>query len=527
MRSLGIKAKIWLCIAIFGVGYAALLILQLWASSQTTSHMLVLSASLFPAGRNVQEAAASFQKLKKRYNDAVLLQDKKRPDGNEPDIQAFLSAMHSAKEKPGLTLDLQKQISAAVDMFSDIQSRSKPLYTAMIDSPDNMSEQNQAAIGALARENKDLEDSLASLRAAVSAAFGPELDAVLLWSQRQRTFGLIVIAVAVLLGGSIASIVIDRQVVKPLRLLAVRLKDIAEGEGDLTLRLEANSEDEIGEVAKWFNLFIDKLQRVITNVGLNTNGVATSSEHLSSISQTLSANAEETSSQANQVSGAAELVTRTLQTVATGTGEMTSSIREIAKNATQAAKVAHEAVGMATSTNAVVTRLGDASLEIGEVIKVINLIARQTDLLALNATIEAARAGEAGAGFAVVANEVKDLASKTSKATEDISGRIDAIQAGTKEAVSAIGAISKIIDQISSIAGTIASAVDQQSATTEEISRNIDEAARGSGTITKNISGVATAADGTSHSVTDSQKTVDDLARMSSQLHELVGQFKY
>ena len=139
-------------------------------------------------------------------------------------------------------------------------------------------------------------------------------------------------------------------------------------------------------------------------------------------------------------------------------------------------------------------KLGESSVEIGKVIKVITSIAQQTNLLALNATIEAARAGEAGKGFAVVANEVKELAKQTAKATEDIGQKIEAIQADTKGAVQAIGEISSVINQINDISNNIASAVEEQTVTTNEIGRNVTEAAKGTGDIAKNISGVANAA---------------------------------
>jgi len=160
------------------------------------------------------------------------------------------------------------------------------------------------------------------------------------------------------------------------------------------------------------------------------------------------------------------------------------------------------------------------------VIKVITSIAQKTDLLALNATVEAARAGEAGAGFAVVANEVKELAKQTANATEEISRKIEAIQNDAKSAVSAIASISGVIGQVNDISGTIATAVEEQSATTSEMSRNVAEAARGAGEVAQNIQGVAQAAESTSHGATDSQKAAKNLAEMASHLRELVGRFK-
>jgi len=164
-------------------------------------------------------------------------------------------------------------------------------------------------------------------------------------------------------------------------------------------------------------------------------------------------------------------------------------------------------------------KLGESSTQIGQVIKVITSIAQQTNLLALNATIEAARAGEAGKGFAVVANEVKELAKETAKATEDISRKIDAIQADTKAAADAIATIGEVINQINGISNTIATAVEEQNPTTNEM-------ARGSGEITSSIAGVAQAAESASHGAGDTQKAAQQLVETSTQLRHLVEQFK-
>jgi methyl-accepting chemotaxis protein len=266
-----------------------------------------------------------------------------------------------------------------------------------------------------------------------------------------------------------------------------------------------------------------QLEAVFNGVSQNALQLAAASEELSAVSQQMSANAEETSAQANTVSAASEQVSRNVQTVATGTEEMSASIREIAKNAAEAARVASTAVSVAASTNSTVAKLGESSAEVGKVIKVITSIAQQTKLLALNATIEAARAGEAGKGFAVVANEVKELAKETAKATEDISQKIEAIQADTRGAVSAIGQIGNIINQINDLQNTIASAVEEQTATTNEMSRNVAEGARGTEDIAKNITGVAQAAQDTSAGSLKALAAASALAKMSTELERLVG----
>ncbi len=266
------------------------------------------------------------------------------------------------------------------------------------------------------------------------------------------------------------------------------------------------------------------LKKTLAAVTQNAQSLGSASEELAANSQQMVSNAEETATQAGVVSAAAEQVSKNVQTVATGTEEMSASIKEIAKNANDAAKVAATAVKAAETTNTTISKLGESSAEIGKVIKVITSIAQQTNLLALNATIEAARAGEAGKGFAVVANEVKELAKETAKATEDISQKIEAIQADTKSAVTAITEISAVINKINDYQNTIASAVEEQTATTNEITRNVAEAAKGSKEIAQNITGVATAAKSTTAGANDTQKASAELSKMAAALQELANQ---
>ena len=326
------------------------------------------------------------------------------------------------------------------------------------------------------------------------------------------------IALLCLLPLVVVSVATSRSTLRRLTDMVERVKDVAQGEGDLTKRIPI-AQDEIGEVAKWFNVFLDRLQNMIKSVADAAREVGSASADVSQASQQISANSQETSAQANVVSSAAAQVSENLQTVATGAEQMGVSIKEIARNASEAAKVAASAVKAAETTTATIAKLGESSAEIGQVIKVITAIAQQTNLLALNATIEAARAGDAGKGFAVVANEVKELAKGTAKATEDISHKIEAIQTDTQAAVGAIASIAKVIDQIDHISNTIAAAVEEQNATTNEMVRNLGEASRGSGEITSNIAGVGQAAESTSHGATDAQNAVrqlvDDVQRTS------------
>jgi methyl-accepting chemotaxis protein len=308
-----------------------------------------------------------------------------------------------------------------------------------------------------------------------------------------------------------------------------RVRQVSDGlaAGDLTRTSGLTSHDEPGVMGQALDAAVGRLRHVMSTIDASASSLSGSSQRLSAVAAQIATSTGETSAQSQTVSAIADEVSRSVKTVAGGGEQMDASIREISENAAEAARVATEAVGIAGATSATVNKLGGSSLEIGNVIKLITSIAEQTNLLALNATIEAARAGEAGKGFAVVATEVKDLAQETARATEDISRQVEAIQADTTSAVTAIGEIERVIARISDFQTTIASAVEQQTATTAEMNRSVTEAAGGTRQIAGSITGVAEAARLTSGVVTDCQHATAELRRMSADLSNLVAGFRY
>jgi methyl-accepting chemotaxis protein len=315
-----------------------------------------------------------------------------------------------------------------------------------------------------------------------------------------------------------------QQIKYAIQILTQQCTALAEGRlNDPVFDTSASCAGKFGEA---FGHIRESFRESMLQISQSASTVAASAEELTAVSQQMAGNAEETSVQVNVVARATDEVSGRVMIVAQSTEEMQTAIQEISKAANGSAAVAHDAVSAAESAKETIQRLGESSVEIGKVIKVITSIAQQTNFLALNATIEAARAGEAGKGFAVVANEVKELAKRTSRATEEIGRKIETIQADTRSAVQAMVQIGEIINEVNDNSNNIAAAVEEQTVTTNEIARNVADAATGAGDISRNITGVATAAQDTTRGAADTQTAARSLSEMSAELQNLVARFQ-
>ncbi|MCB9061969.1 MAG: methyl-accepting chemotaxis protein [Halobacteriovoraceae bacterium] len=276
----------------------------------------------------------------------------------------------------------------------------------------------------------------------------------------------------------------------------------------------------LGPMVNWS--LITSSVKLIDELTDSSKQLTEAASSLLATANTLSAAAEETSAQANTASVASEEVNAGVQTVSTNMEEMVASIKEITKTTNEASKMTNDALGMARNANEIINQLGESSMDIGNVIKVISSIAQQTNLLALNATIEAARAGEAGKGFAVVANEVKELAKQTAKATNDITKKIETIQSDSKNAVTSISEISDAIEKVNGYASNIAASVEEQAATTNEVTRIVTESAEGVAQINENVSQVSQAAGNTGKEAQSAQTSSQKLGELANRLTEMV-----
>jgi len=317
-------------------------------------------------------------------------------------------------------------------------------------------------------------------------------------------------------------------------------RDITTGDGDLTKRIAVRSQDELGELASLFNLYLETLQEMISKIAANSQAVTDSADSLtalsgqvnersldtSMVSNSVAAGAEEMAANLNAVAAAMEQSSTNTAMVAAAAEEMTATITEIATNAERASAITQEAVQQSMVVSERMEELGGAASAIGKVTETINDISDQTNLLALNATIEAARAGQSGKGFSVVANEIKELAQQTAEATRHIKGQIEGIQSTTTMTVAEIKRIAEIINQVHELVVTIATAVEEQSAATSEIAANIAQASMGLQEVNENVGLGSVVAGGITADITKVSVAAGEITTSSDQVRERAQQLQ-
>ena len=348
-----------------------------------------------------------------------------------------------------------------------------------------------------------------------------------------KTTIVLFIAVSVIMGIAL-SFVIARAIVGPVLEITAGLKDIAQGEGDLTMRIHITTKDEVGELAGWFNQFMQKLHDIVSGIAGNASVLKQSSLDMSTLSKDMSRVSDEMAKGLNSVAVATEEMSANMNTVAAASEQasvnismvtssishMTTTITKIAGNAHTAKEITSKAVDVSNKTSVNIVKMSTIADEIGKVTGVITEISEQTNLLALNATIEAARAGDAGKGFAVVANEIKELAKNTAVATLQIRDQIGSVQGSTEKMVGDIAQVVEVIGEIDLIVSAIAAAVEEQSAITIEIADNISQASQGIANVNENVSQSSVVACDTAKDISYVNQMGIDIAKSSAKVNE-------
>jgi methyl-accepting chemotaxis protein len=534
-----IRVRILAILGLMGLSYLLLLTMVQITAGATRQHMDRMSSTLFPAILQLQKSQGYFDQLEKRYKEAVLLEEPAALASADKDADVIAESLSSLRISVAASPDLAARTDDLSAQFSSIQSRSHETYAALLASKDNVSDDVQARVTELAADNQRLSSAMQDLNKYIADQDRAEFSAIDVWSNRSRVVGAVMLILG-LTGFFVTWWMLQYKVILPLDRLGCRMRDIAEGDGDLTARVEVRGRDELDEVGRWFNVFIERIEQIVLRVTENARALNDAATGLAGI-------AHETASQSEMQRDQAMHITMSMGEISTAVHQISETTQSAARDARRAEENAHtggetiqstvssiqQLLVANQSTATKIGELGQASDAIGTIIGVIDDIANQTSLLALNASIEAARAGEHGRGFAVVAAEVRRLAERTSHATGEVDQMVRDIQSGTAEVVEAMRSSMQLVESgvgsarsagdalASIIQGSeamqkmvtqIATASTQQSYATQSVNTNLNEIS--------SIIGLTTS------SSAQSVVACDRLSNLAADLNELVGSFK-
>jgi len=550
-----IAQKVWMSIGILLIAYCATSIQAFVSKGSIQKTFNIIGRESKQSTQNAIMLSSSLTAQVKSYQDAVLAGEFSMLADANTHVETSLFALEEMETLLYNSKGTVNHIRSLKQRIRQYQKDANEVYTLLLtsidgDESDDLIEQSMV----LAQEHRQILTQSAELTQLMSKDFFFTLNRTDQAIEREKWIEIVTFLSSLIILFVLLTYVVKKSITGPIQSIVKNVRDMAEGEGDLTKRVNVTSDDEISSLAKWLNIFVEKLHDIVTEVSGSSKELNVSSIDLTDFSSTslkiaeealsksssMASSIEEMSVSMASVAGKMSQASENIERIAASTEEMTTTISQIDTDSSKAREISDKAVSKSKQISIKVNELGSAAAGIGEVTNVISNISEQTNLLALNATIEAARAGDAGKGFAVVSNEIKELAKQTAEATSQIRDLIENVQHTTSDTVSEIEQITGIILDINQIVFSIAGAIEEQTTSTIGISESVAKTSKRISEVSASIAQSSEVSEGIAREITEMDLSMNEVGRnslkvktsseqlagLATQLDSLVGKFK-